>query len=403
MTVSESPQGTMIVTSISREVRESLPPLIEDARQNPLVKVETSEGEVLVKSVAYPYVEKHVLVIPDNKDRTDMPGVVDVSGNLLHSALSVAGDVASYYEADPEVQAVDIGFNYSPQEDKKIIASQRKNLHIHVEGYTQKDLDHRLSDAEVSGRPEFKRTLSEPAQPIINDLMQRVFTDVAKINPEFDRLFERVEDKGRITFRLKDGLVSLGDTGFSSVLKDIHDLANQAYDEVAKCFLKVDPDTGEYLESEDGRYELLNPEERFKRVKEYIQKNGGSLSTASKNGLPVLALTMRPINHLSNGNEGFDFQRFAAIKDFSYASVVSGVKAGDGWEYRFGFDPVILSKRDSNQASRGESKLFERIGSRTYDPETLKRVKDDETNLGNYLIENGPSMLPYKAGPALGV
>lgn len=400
MTTSEGSASTMIVSSIAREPRENLPSLIDDARQNPIVKVEAPEGDVLVKNVAYPYVEKHILVIPDRSDGVDMPGVVDVPGNLLHSAFLVAADVASYYESDPEVQALDIGFNYSPQENKKIIASQRKNLHIHVEGFTQKDLDHRITDAEVRRRPEFKRNLSEPAQPIINDLMQRVFREVALINPEFDRLFERVSDKGRITFRLKAGLDTLRDTGFSSVMKDIHDQAKLEYDEIARCFLEINPETSEYFESEDGRYKLLKTEERVERVREYIEQNEEDLSAASRGGLIRFAELIQPIVNLSKGNQDFDFQRFAAIKDFAYAAVVSGVKKGEEWDYRFGFDPVVLSKRDSNQASRGEFKLFERDGSKNYDHDTLIRVKEDEEALGKYLIKKPASGLPYVAGPS---
>lgn len=398
MTATEGNSGTMIVSSVSREQVESLPPLIVDARQNSLASAEYFLGTIYIKPVAMPYVENHVLVVPDRMDGKDMPGIVDLPGDLLKRSLTVARDVASFYESQDGVEAIDVGFNYSPSENRKVIASQRKNLHIHVEGFTRADLDHRISDSEVRDRPEFKVQTSEPAQPIINDLMQMVFQEVDEQDPYFAELFERVSDdsQGRITFRLKEGLDTLANGGFSSVIKDMHEIASYYYRDLAKRFVKTDPDSGEFIESEDGRYELLDRDERIEAVNEYIRFYGKRLSDKSKIMLRYYAGAIRSISEMSGGNEDFDFQRFAVIKDFAYACSVSGVKTDNGWEYRFGFDPVVRSKRDSTQASRGEFKLFERDSSKAYDEETLARVKEREAQLAKYLEERATVLLPYR-------
>lgn len=400
MSESENP-GIVIVSSIAREKREHLPPLIQDARENPLAIIKTSEGTVYVKPAAMPYTRRHMLIIPDRENKENTPDVNTTPDTLLGKTFQAAHDIADYYTQSTDVQEVDIGFNYSQHEDKKRIATQPQTLHVHVVGYDSEALAHRIDRSDALKRPDLKSKTSEPLSRLASELIyNRVLPILQSKMPRFfSDNFEVIEHEKRFTLKMKNGLHVLDDPEFPDFLKVIHAEGQNVYDEIAKCFFVSQPETGKFMESEDGRYQLLPQAVRMKRVAEYVALHK-YLTLASQRNLHMLSESAKTIQEITQRKERKldrelseeetqqELNRFMAIKDFAYAAVFSGKQTDKSVAWSFGIDPVIFSTRDVLQASRTQTKLFERNPDKIYDDPTLSKVMKDESNLRDFLLKN---------------
>lgn len=385
------PHELPIVSSVAREPFESLPPLIDDARENPLVILSTDKGDVLVKSVAMPYSERHLLVLPDLTSHENLPSVEATPDVLLGAAFETAKLIADEYIEDPDLDNVEIGWNYSHKERKKRIASQPNNLHIHVVGYGEDDsLQDSVLKTEAVAREDLKTKVSEPLAKVATDLLYtQVLPVLENVHSDFFAKYFKVgAETDSFTLELKEGIDLLSDPEFSDFIKTVHITGQDIYNEIGRCFYQEE--NGKFVEGDDGRYAPLPPNERLHAIYEYIARHE-SLSSVSRRVLIRLAETVKPMSDVQNPT------REMALKDFAYAAVFSGERGERGdFAWKFGFDPVVFSTRDVLQASRVESRLFERDASRALDEATLARVKDHERMVADKLLED----VRYKQGKA---
>lgn len=340
-----------------------------------------------------------MLLVPDNNEQTDLPAVTYVSQSRLSATFSAAADVAGYYAQDPETQQVDIGFNYSSQEGEKIIASQRRTFHVHVLGFSGDDMDQTIKASEIRTRADLYRQLREPVVEAITDIadmevFERGTTD--RLSMDLASLFKRDRsDERRITFKMKNGAAALTSPRLPELLKQIHIRSQQAYDRVAACFFERTGEGG-FAETRDGRYRLLLPAVRLENVDRYLRENP-RLSPKTGRYLNFLAARL---GDMSEVDDPVMRDRFLAIKGLGYACVFSGVRSRERFEWKFGFDPVVFSKRDILQASRGTSKLFQRLSGQTFNFQRLEAVREDERNLYRYLLSREGRSI-YSADPGL--
>ncbi len=395
--------GLVIVSSVAREKKVKLPPLIQDARENPLLSIKTAEGSVYIKPAAMPYTKRHMLIVPDLATKEDTPSVTSTPDALLGKTFHAACDIAGYYTKSHNIQEIDIGFNYSPYEDKKHIATQQRTLHVHVVGFDSEELDYRITRSEALKRPDLKTKVSEPLSNLASELIyQQVLPIIqGKFSNFFRENFEISEDKRHFTLQMKNGLNTLNHPDFPAFLKLLHAESQNVYNEIAKCFLTSDIQTDNFLEGDDGRYELLSQQERNKRIAEYLARNP-NLSESSKRILLLLSGSAKTTQEviqrkeeqlgraLSEAERKQELNRFMAIKNFAYATVISGKKTGEDMRWSFGMDPAIFSTRDILQASRSQIKLFERNPGESYDQSTLERVASMESDLTDYLLKENP-------------
>lgn len=391
------------VESVAREIRDHLPPLIVDARENPLYVKNTPEGKVIVKNVAYPYIGNHLLVIPDQTSQQDMPGVTHVPPQLLSESFRTAAELAEFYQNREDVQEIDIGFNYSEYEPTKIVASQRKNLHIHVLGFTEKDMAKRMELNAARKRPEFKNQMREPLESVVDEIIMREVFEPFQKEDTFQDLFISAPNASRPTFYLKKGLESIRDEQFSDIIQRLHTRALEVYNELARCFFAWDQETGSFTEEENRtphaiytRYKMLGDQERRTSLEAYFERHP-ELSPKSRQLLTYLSNKAQPVGNLiekkakentaplSPEEEKKMLLRLMPIKNLAYACVVSGTKAEGHYEWKLGFDVDVFSQRDVLQASRGEPKLFTRDSQSTYSPELLAETKKIERHIQSFL------------------
>ncbi|QQG40413.1 MAG: hypothetical protein HYV37_02470 [Candidatus Levyibacteriota bacterium] len=401
----------LLYTRFAREERK-LPPLIEDARQNPLVKAETADGTVYVKDVAILTARQHMLVIPDQPSGVIMGSVQEVPLPLLGDTFQAAGDIAKYYESQPGIEQVDMMINFSTDPLKRI--QTQPNLHVHILGYGPDDIQKPTNRREMRANPELRPQESEPLNSVIYDLLdQQVFPSVAT-DPAFKQLFERTTDEhGAITYRLIYGDATFSDSDFPRVMQEIHKRSQEVYNQLASVYFEMDKD-GRFVEEVDGRNKLLSQEKRINNVAIYISEHP-SLSSTSQRWLQFLANHATDLetvivskeqakgSELSPQERKHVINRFAAIKDLSYGLTFSGIKIDDKYDWRMGYDPIVFSTRGTLAASRGIPKAGIMDSTMIYDPQTLEIVKASERKLGEYLVEKGKqdSSLPYQPGPQL--
>ena len=377
---------SVIVTSMARAPlvelyppEGTLPSLIDDARENPLVRIPSLGGEILVKTPAFPYVAHHALVIPDLTSGEPTPDPTVVPDQLLSDTFQTAGEIATHYLENPSMQEVNIGWNHSRYEDKKHVATQQKTLHVHVVGYTNDDLEHTVSAQEIQQRPELKMKEHEPLAPIIKRILEHdVFGDLEHM-PAFEQLFSKEEDGNRVTYELRHGADTFKNPALADLMKRIHALAKISYDSLAECFFTANAeDSTTYQESEDGRYQLLPREERISQMNEYLETHD-YLGSTEQRMLKFLARNAKSMDEV-NGI------RHMGLKGLAYATSFAGIKQGDGTvSWRFGIDPVAFAPRDVVQASRGTFAHFERNGDAHLAPEQLAAMKIDEQKLTSRL------------------
>lgn len=397
-------QERMIVSSSARAPllemyppEGKLPSLISDAREKPLVEIPTSGGTVLVKSPAFPYVEHHMLVIPDRADQGETSRITRVPVGLLTTTFATVGEVAGHYADNPEIQEINVGFNHSPLEDEKHVATQVNTLHVHVTGYTEADVEHTVSKEEIQDRPELKIKEKEPLAGLIKNILQHeVFTHMEE-DAGFIELFNQVEDGDRVTYEMHSGIETFSDPRLAGIMHSVHERTSQAHDSIASCFFERDQrDTG-FVETEDGRFKLLATDERTNRVNKYIETRS-YLTDVEKRQLEFMATQADSMDEIhvfleeKKGEELTNDEKYGrnpqmALKGLAYAAVFTGVKQPDDtMSWRFGIDPVVFAPRDVVQASRGTFAHFERVPDGVMPTEKLAAMRQDEERLKAQLI-----------------
>lgn len=400
----------LLYTRFFREERK-LPSLIEDARQNSLVKAQTANGIVFVKDVAIPTTRQQMLVIPDQPSKVLMGNVREVPQPLLGDTFRVAHDITAYYKSQPYTKQIDIMINCSTDPLKKI--QNQPNLHVHVLGYGLDDIQRPTNRREMRANPELRPQESEPLNSVIYDLLdQQVFPSVAE-DPAFSRLFERTSDKHEaITYRLIHGDTTFLDSDLPRVMQEIHERSQEVYNQLASAYFEMDKDTGTFVEEAGGRYKLLSQEERIKNVATYISEHP-NLSLVSQRWLQFLARYATNLekilaskeraktSELSTAERKYVIDRFTAIKDLAYGWTFSRIKTDDKYDWHMGYDPIVFSTGGTLAASRGIPKVGIIDSTRTYDRQTLENVKASERKLGEYLINQKEDKIKYQPGPQL--
>jgi hypothetical protein len=388
------PKEYPLITSVAREQTESLPSLIEDARANALLVFRALPAyNIFVKGAAFPYTPRHMLVVPD-KER-DAAGIIDLPDSLGYQALVVASKIAEFYLKQPEVRYVDLGYNYSPDEPVKVIASQRKNFHIHVIAYTDEDLANRISRDEARSRLDLRLQLPDPAAYAVDEILTTQVLVPLTEDRNFRWLFEPTSQN--TTFDFKEGTLGFQHPWLPYLLRELHQRGAMAYQEIASCYLERSANSNSFIDSLDGRYQLLPEEERILEVNRYLVANP-DFPTYVQDFLSYLAVHIKSLSQLTAQKEkslnraltteesGQLLLSSAAIRGFAYACVFSGIKTNSGLQWKFGFDPAVFSTRDVLQASRAQTKLYQLDIGKKYDADTLKQVQATERNLVQSLI-----------------
>ncbi len=394
------------VLNVAREkVEGKLPSLMDDTRANYLGRIEGEGENIYVKAVASPWTGEHgihLLVIPDRKDHSNVPGITDLSSEALGSTLKLAESLAYHILQQPGISEVDFGVNHSRAElrrtKKSILASFPQNLHIHVTGYTPEDMksistEDILKSSELTGRTE--EALYALGEGL---LFGEIVPELRRIFPLFDSLFsEMVDQRGRKRFKINDGRGGFQNPDLPKVLQAIDTLAKKKYDELAKCFFEFDSKLSQFVTKPDeaARYVLLPIENRLRNIDEYIQ-NHQNLSGGVKLGLKLLAtlaqdeqtvmerelgiLAQRKGRTLTEAEQqtytGQIANRFWAYKDLAYSIVWSAKKDGAGEiNWIFGFDPKVFTIHGPHQSSAFTNKLVERDISQHFTNEQLQAAK----------------------------
>jgi hypothetical protein len=393
----------MIVSSVARApLAEMYPPdgklpaLITDARENPLVCRKTTAGDVLVKAPAFPYVERHILAIPDRIDQAPTPSVVQVPEKLLAETFQTVGEIAAHYAQDPNVLEINTGWNHSPLENKKHVATQVNTLHVHVAGYTKDDLNRTVSVEDIQNRPELRTKEKEPLEGLITTILDHeVFAHVAT-RSGFNDKFKRVQDGERVTFEMTQGAAGFADPELAATMQEIHTRAAAAYDAIASCFFKRDENDKTQFAETDGdgnRLALLPREDRLTRMGAYLDDRS-YLTEGQQQVLRFMANASMPMDALHTvfqarkgeepltEDEKYDRNPMMALKGLAYAAVMTGVRKEDGtFTWKFGFDPVVFAPRDMLQASRGTFSHFERQAGAVFPEDARQRMQADEARL----------------------
>lgn len=362
--------------------------------------------------MAFPTAQQQMLVVPDQPSGFRISDVYAMSQGLLGDSMRVVGDIVEQYEAQPETEQVDIMINFSNDPLKNI--QTQPNLHLHVIGWGPNDIRRPVGRKELRSSPELHPQEKEPLHAVIHDLLnQQVFPDIAK-DPAFNILFKRISDEHQaITYKLINGEAAFTDPGLSRIMQELHIKSQAVYNTVAAKYFAVDKESGVFIEDINDRYTLLPEEERIENINRYISEHP-NLSSQSQQWLRFLAHQATDLKNIVNTDERLKksdltskqeylVNRFAAVKNLAYACVFSGIKKESGYDWEFGFDPIVFSTRGGLQASRGTQKVGIRNTAMNYDARTLHAIKASERKLGQHLIEKGQhgNTLAYEPGPQL--
>ncbi len=325
------------------------------------------------------------------------PTITTVPAELLHAALSTAANAAEYYLTNPDIKEILVGWQYSRTEPEKFIASQPRNLHLQIIGYTAKDLAQQIPYSEVRRRPELRVVESEPRAQLITTILQHEVFASLENTPEFQALFTRVSDGDRVTYALVQGINTLMNPELPDILHRIHADSQRAYNDIARCFFtEVNAADHTFAESADGRYQLLPLENRQQRIEDYLARHP-YLQPQEQAELRKLALSVRPMSEvirllearrkapLSTSEKG-KFNPCMAIKGLAYAAVFSGIRDDQGTvAWQFGFDPVVFANRSILQAHRGTPGFAARDPNQSLPPAVYAAIRADEQKMVEYL------------------
>ncbi|MDO8429360.1 MAG: hypothetical protein Q7S88_01910 [Candidatus Daviesbacteria bacterium] len=412
------------------KVEGKLPNLMDDVRRTYLAssQPEGSDITVYLKAVAIPYTGEHgthFLVIPDRLNHQDMPGIADLSTQELQQTLQFAESIGKHTLDQSGIAEVDFGWHHAregvKQPPKHIMASVPENLHIHVTGYSKEDMilvstDEATESAYITGITD------EAIYPLVQQLLfNEVLPAVRKQHPNFDELFQEVQDsRHKRRLKLTAGKEAFAKVELAEILKAMDLVGKAVYDEAAKCFFEHDPQTNQFIQKDDqyNRYQLLPRPERYRRVKDYIQKRP-YLTSGVRVGLEWLAFMAKDEHQIIDREVGKAqsakdlpltpdeekkavedaANRFWTYRNFVYAMVFSAQKtARTEPEWIFSFDPKIFTIGGITHSSANSNKLMFKDTNQAYSPEQLHAVQARERQVINEAILEHPE---YKIGPGI--
>lgn len=359
-----------------------LPSLIQDVRETKPV-LSTTGGKVYVKGAAYVYTPSHLLIVPDRFDKKDAPGVTDISTDLLFDTFRVASRVATVVARQTDAEFIDLGWNYSPGERKKRIASQPDNLHVHVVGYEPNDLQ-TVDATQVQRDPILSSKLKERMDSVSKDLL---VGQVIPNTPDFDDFFiESLKDP--LAFYLKDA-ASFENPDFAAMMQKLHQNGQRTYNQVAQVFFDLDNPQMDY-------YVRPMPRTSFNRhaqltaylaKKPYISnESAGLLRNLADRVVPFDELVRQKfgVNPTDNDAKNLLYSQ-GALNGFAYAMTFSADinpdRSVDQWKLKI--SPKVFSSQDLLQGS-AQFKLFERN-----ENEALSEAQFDRLTKIEQLVRKG--------------
>lgn len=404
----------------------TFPPLMDDVQANYLVSYPGKDVTVYLKAIAGPYTGEHgvhFLTIPDMRDRSNIPGVKDLSPEDLGTSLQFAEAFAYQTLQQKGVDEVDFGFHHSRAEftgiPKQRLTTFPNNLHIHITGYSGQDMkplprEEVLKDSDMRGKTgEALYILGEQL------VMHEVIAPLRSENPAFNELFEEIKDeRGRIRFKMRQGRAGFKNSEMPVLLQEIDKRAKQVYDELGKCFFEYDEQNGRFIEKEDQyrRFKLLPEDTRRVRMTEYVEKRPW-LSDGAQSVLKVLARKAKEETEMlerelkkaerTKGSALISAEsdlvrkkavdRFWAYKDLAYTMVWSAKKRENGSvEWIFGFDPKIFTVEGIPQSSAFTDKLIVRDPKSSSTHQQLEKVQRRERIVIDAVRSEHPD---YQMGP----
>lgn len=382
---------------------------MDDTRANYLAR----QGDIYVKTVATPWTGEHgihFLVIPDNEDHQNTPGIADLSSQALGHSLQLAESLAYNTLQQEGISEVDFGINHSPGElrrhrlGKSLLATVPLNLHIHITGYNPQDLEP-VSNQDISRSSELTGRTGEALYKLGEQLLfGEVVPELRVSFPSFDSIFSEIRDeRGRRRFEMVGGRNSFQHSDLPKILQTMDTLAKQKYKELGECFFEVDDVSNQFVTKEDEleRYKLLDRPTRIGNIEQYIENHEG-LSNSVKFGLIALsclakdeqAVAVRELGVLTQ-KKGSDLteverdtqsvhiaNRFWAYKGLAYALVWSGRKEENGEvSWIMAFDPKVFTIHGPHQSSAFTDKLVERDMAGYFTPEQLQAAQQRENKV----------------------
>ncbi len=415
-----------VVESVARRPTEgAFPPLMDDVRANYLLSAEGEKITAYLKTVAGPYTGEHgahLLVVPDAKDKSNLPGIKDLLPVDLGTTLQMVEAIAYATLQQPGIDEVDFGWHHSRAEytgiPKQRAATFPKNLHIHITGYSEEDMQSKAFSG-VFKNSDLRGKTGEPLHFLAEEIFSHEILPELRANEAFNEIFEPTRDsRGRLRFRMRNGRREFSNLELPKILQSIDRRAKELYDEIGRCFFEYDPENNKFVEKDDEykRFALLPLDERRERINAYIGERPW-LSRNARLVLQVLAeeakdekeVLERELSKSSAIDSGLtDFRsddalkqaanRFWAYKDLVYTMVWSAKKDdGGAGEGIFGFDPMIFTVEGLPQSSSFTDKIIlKRNG--FFTPEQLASVQEREREIIANVTFEHPS---YEIGPGI--
>lgn len=420
--------ATVRVDSLLRsKSRELLPPLLEDTRRSYLAVYQPENAEMVVylKAVAVPYTGEngiHLLAIPDRPDHQDIQSISDLSKEEFGKTLQFSEVVARQTLSQDGIEEVDFGWHFSregvDQKPKTRIASAPRNIHIHITGYSDKDMIP-IATSKISKDPLLASITDDAISPLLQQIIfNEVIPSTSRDYPFFGELFEEIEMRGKK--RLKVKVKAFSDQRLAVLLRALDLNGRSSYDQLAKCFFVFDEANQQYVKEED-EYERFKPLQFAESNQRLIQYSSSRpwLTAGTRSGLKwlaylaksaseVVAIETRRVEQAKGANltdsektriTSYSADRFWVFRDFVYAMVFSSKKNSNmDDEWLFSFDPKIFSTGGIPLSSANSAKLLNKNPGLSYDLTQLQVIQTKERQLIDQLLVAVPNL---EIGPGI--
>ena len=368
------------LTGAERIPRSNWRSLGEDIRSNSLHREPISPGrDGCVVAVMAPYSTGHLLTAIDARNPQEgtpllnAASIMDLSEQELSGFLSLSARVLRQVLLQPDLAEITFGFNFSGEAVRRRLMSIREILHGHIMRLTWQDMTNRHIDGSLRRNGEWRLSISDLVEGVCHDIIDsQVMPQLMEELPEFDQFFTRMTDhQGRLTFRFNPGIDSFSDPRLPAILQRMHSIGAEVYGQVASIFCERDSQTDAFLETENGRYRILDKGQRVVNIMEYLMAHP-ELSNRSQRMMRILAERLKPDHEI----DPKDRDKAWAMKGFSYTMVWS---TDNGQDWYFGWDPRVFAAPGTPVSSRvGPPKMFKREPGRVFSPKELAEAEEFE-------------------------
>jgi len=229
--------------------------------------------------------------------------ISELSAKQLNDVLKYAGEIMETYRDEAEkgktplqLEAISISFHKNPVSQdvfqKKLHAQTLKNLHLHVVGFNDAELD---GDGEVGKREVPKKNWRNIYDPFLDPLarLSRNKAFCEKYYPPFSMLTPGA-NTGMNGFGFDAKPDAIYEKKFAEDLIGLHNAFVALYHEISDLFVN------ERNSDEKGMPRLRKMEEREKRIGEFLKKFEGEYE--NKDDEVFVAKWVRRINRLMVGS-----------------------------------------------------------------------------------------------------